>query len=92
MDDILLEVNRYGFVEETHFTIAYSAVPDETAPRGIGGVIATVVEISEKIVGQRRIAALRDLAASRSQTDRRQQAHRRHGGARPPHSWAGRRA
>src|SRR5215475_1197117 len=29
MDDILLEVNRYGFVEETHFTIAYSAVPDE---------------------------------------------------------------
>src|SRR5262249_21669625 len=29
-DDILLEINRYGFVEETHFTIAYSPVPDET--------------------------------------------------------------
>ena len=35
MEDILLEVNRHGFFEETHFTIAYSPVPDETAPRGI---------------------------------------------------------
>ena len=63
MDDILLEVNRYGFVEETHFTIAYSPVPDDTAPRGIGGVLATVHEITEKIVGERRLAALRDLGA-----------------------------
>ena len=36
-DDIFLEINRYGFVEETHFTIAYSPVPDETTPSGIGG-------------------------------------------------------
>jgi signal transduction histidine kinase len=67
MDDILLEVNRYGFTEETHFTIAYSPVPDDTAPRGIGGVIATVVEITEKIVGERRIAALRDIGATAGQ-------------------------
>jgi hypothetical protein len=46
-EDIFLEVDRYGFVEETHFTIAYSPVPDETAPRGIGGVLATVHEITE---------------------------------------------
>ena len=63
MEDIPLEVNRYGFVEETHFTIAYSPVPDETAPGGIGGVLAIVHEISEKIVGERRVHALRDLAA-----------------------------
>src|SRR5262245_57377780 len=63
MDDIQLEINRYGFLEETHFTVAYSPVPDETAPRGIGGVLATVHEISEKVVGQRRVAALRDLGA-----------------------------
>jgi signal transduction histidine kinase/FixJ family two-component response regulator len=61
MEDILLEINRYGFVEESHFTIAYSPVPDDTAPRGIGGVLATVHEISEKIVGERRTRALRDL-------------------------------
>ncbi len=61
MDDILLEVRRHGFTEETHFTIAYSPVPDETAPRGIGGVLATVHEITDKIVGERRITVLRDL-------------------------------
>ncbi len=63
MEDIPLEINRYGFMEETHFTIAYSPVPDDTAPSGIGGVLATVHEISEKIVGERRVLALRELAA-----------------------------
>jgi PAS domain S-box-containing protein len=62
-EDIALEINRHGFVEESHFTIAYSPVPDETAPSGIGGVLATVHEITEKIVGERRIVALRDLGA-----------------------------
>ena len=63
MDDILLEVNCHGYLEETDFTIAYSPVPDDTAPRGIGGVLATVHEITEKIVGERRIEALRDLGS-----------------------------
>ncbi|HEX5452989.1 MAG TPA: GAF domain-containing protein [Stellaceae bacterium] len=63
MEDLPLEINRYGFVEETHFTIAYSPVPDETAPRGIGGVLATVHEITEKVVGERRVVILRDLGA-----------------------------
>ena len=62
-DDIFLEINRHGFIEETHFTIAYSPVPDETALGGIGGVLATVHEITEKVVGERRIVALRDLGA-----------------------------
>lgn len=39
MEDIPLEIKRYGWTEETHFTIAYSPVPDQTAPRGIGGVL-----------------------------------------------------
>jgi signal transduction histidine kinase len=63
MDDILLEINRHGFFEETHFTIAYSPVPDDTAPRGIGGVLAMAHEITEKIIGERRVEALRDLGA-----------------------------
>jgi PAS domain S-box-containing protein len=60
-DDIQLEINRHGFVEETHFTIAYSPVPDETFPGGIGGVLATVHEITGKVVGDRRVLVLRDL-------------------------------
>ncbi len=62
-EDIGLELNRHGFVEETHFTIAYSPVPDETETSGIGGVLATVHEITEKIVAERRVVALRDLGA-----------------------------
>jgi signal transduction histidine kinase len=61
VEDICLEPNRHGFFEETHFTIAYSPVPDDTAPNGIGGVLATVHEITAKVVGERRIQALRDL-------------------------------
>ena len=62
-DDIELELNRHGFVEETHFTIAYSPVPDELVPSGIGGVLATVVETTEKVIAERRVRALRDLGA-----------------------------
>jgi PAS domain S-box-containing protein len=63
MEDLELEIQRSGFIEETHFTVAYSPVPDDTAPRGIGGVLATVHEITEKVIGERRVAALRDLGA-----------------------------
>ena len=72
-DDIELEINRHGFVEETHFTIAYSPVPDEAAANGIGGVLATVTETTEKVVGERRIVVLRDLGhhAAEAKTPRR---------------------
>jgi PAS domain S-box-containing protein len=63
VEDIELQINRSGSPEETHFTIAYSPVPDETAPNGIGGVLATVHEITEKVVGQRRVSILRDLGS-----------------------------
>ncbi|HET9325473.1 MAG TPA: ATP-binding protein [Candidatus Eisenbacteria bacterium] len=68
MEDIALEPNRHGFAEETHFTIAYSPVPDETVESGIGGVLATVHEITEKVIGERRVAALRDLGTRALET------------------------
>ena len=61
-DDLEVELVRHDFAEETHFTIAYSPVPDDTVPSGIGGVLATVVETTEKVVAERRVAALRDIA------------------------------
>lgn len=62
-EDILLEIHRHDFTEETHFTIAYSPVPDETAVGGIGGVLATVHEITQKVIAERRVVVLRDLGA-----------------------------
>ena len=61
MEDIELEVDRHGHTEESHFTIAYNPVPDDTAPRGIGGVLATAHEITQRVVTERRMALLRDL-------------------------------
>ncbi len=65
IEDILLEINRYGYTEETHFTIGYSPVPDSsaTSTAGIGGVLATVHEITEKVIGERRRNVLRELGS-----------------------------
>ena len=74
MEDIPLELNRRGFLEETHFTIAYSPVPDETVPSGIEGVLATVHEITDKVIAERRVHALRELEsvpANQSQLKKR---------------------
>jgi signal transduction histidine kinase len=63
IEDFELEVHRSKFPEETHFTVAYSPVPDPMAPAGIGGVLATVHEITSQVIGERRLALLRELAA-----------------------------
>jgi hypothetical protein len=63
MDDLQLEYIRYDRLEEAHFTVAYSPVPDESMPSGIGGVLATMYEITEQVVGERRRSALRDLGS-----------------------------
>ncbi|MFT3839084.1 MAG: ATP-binding protein [Myxococcaceae bacterium] len=63
-DDLDLLLDRNGFIEEAHFAVAYSPVPDETVqPTGIGGVLATVTETTEQIYAQRQLQTLRDLSA-----------------------------
>jgi len=58
--DLLLEMNRYGYVEETYFTFAYSPIPGE---RGVGGLLITVQETTAQVLSERRLKTLRDLAA-----------------------------
>lgn len=68
MDDILLKLNRNNRVEETHFTIAYSPVSDPTAKNGIGGVLATVNEITESSITKRQNETLSKLGKGISST------------------------
>ncbi len=63
IEDFVLELHRHAFLDEGHFTVSYSAVPDDTAPGGTGGVCAIVHEITDKVVGERRVVALRDVGA-----------------------------
>jgi len=67
IEDFELVIRRSDFKEETHFTVAYSPVPDETVADGIGGVLATVHEITGKVIGERRLGLLRELAAGATQ-------------------------
>ena len=48
-EDQRWRVRRHGAeLEEARFTICYSPIPDETAPHGIGGILTTCVETTER--------------------------------------------
>src|SRR5690348_154769 len=57
--DLLFVVERHGYVEETYFDVSYDPVRDETGR--VGGVFCIVSETTGRVVGGRRLAALRDL-------------------------------
>ena len=49
-EDLPLTIQRHGEEwEEARFTVSYSPIPDPTAPTGIGGVLVTAVETTEKV-------------------------------------------
>src|SRR5262245_46675613 len=48
-DDHLWLIHRYGVPEEAHFTISYSPISDALSPNGIGGVLATAFEITDRV-------------------------------------------
>jgi two-component sensor histidine kinase/PAS domain-containing protein len=49
-EDRPLTIRRHGINWETaHFTVSYSPVPDPSAPTGIGGVLVTAVETSDRL-------------------------------------------
>lgn len=61
MEDICLLINRNDYIEETHFTVAYSPAPDMTVPGGIGGVLATVTETTRQVINERALETLRKV-------------------------------
>ena len=61
-DDLLLELERDGYLEEGYFTFSYSPIHDESG--GIGGVFTPVKETTLQVIGERRLRTLRDLAES----------------------------
>jgi PAS domain S-box-containing protein len=59
--DQLLALARSGFVEECYFNFSYSPIRDESG--GVGGVFVTCNEVTTRIISERRMRTLRDLAA-----------------------------
>jgi PAS domain S-box-containing protein len=50
-EDFLLKIQRHGSQwEDAHFTISYSPIPDASAPSGVGGVLITAIETTNRVL------------------------------------------
>jgi signal transduction histidine kinase/CheY-like chemotaxis protein len=59
--DFLLPLDRHGFTEECYFIFSYSPIREE---RGhVGGVLVTVTETTQRVLGERRLETTQALAA-----------------------------
>jgi PAS domain S-box-containing protein len=59
---LLLIMERNGYPEETYYTFSYSPIPDE---QGVtSGIICANTDDTQRIIGERQLMLLRELAAS----------------------------
>ena len=58
---LLLIMERNGYPEETYYTFSYSPVPNDGG--GTGGIICANTDDTQRIIGERQLALLRELAA-----------------------------
>ena len=59
---LLLIMERHGYPEETYYTFSYSPVPNDQGDTG--GIICANTEETQRILSERQLALLRELAAS----------------------------
>jgi signal transduction histidine kinase len=59
--DFLLPLDRHGFAEECYFIFSYSPIREEGG--SVGGVLVTVTETTQRVLGERRLKATQALAA-----------------------------
>jgi signal transduction histidine kinase len=60
-EELLLVMERYGYAEETYFTFSYSPIPNDDG--SISGVFCAAIEATKRVLGERRLLTLRELAA-----------------------------
>src|ERR1700681_908694 len=65
-DDLLLVVERNNYREEGYFTYSYS--PIKHSDGSIGGVFSAITETTERVLGERRLRTLRELAAQAAES------------------------
>jgi PAS domain S-box-containing protein len=66
-ESLLLFLERSGYPEETYHTFSYSPLPDDA--QAIGGMLCVVTEDTERVIGERRVAMLRELASDLTAVD-----------------------
>jgi signal transduction histidine kinase/DNA-binding response OmpR family regulator len=61
VEEQLLIMERNGYPEETYYTFSYSPIPDDEG--NPGGIICANTDDTQRVIGERQLALLRDLAA-----------------------------
>jgi signal transduction histidine kinase len=61
-EDLQLYLQRRGYLEETYHTFSYSPITDDRSRTA--GMLCVVAEVTEKVIGERQLATLRDLGAA----------------------------
>src|ERR1700759_4834165 len=59
---LLLIMERNGYPEETYYTFSYSPVPNDQG--GVGGIICANTDDTRRIIGERQVSLLRELATA----------------------------
>jgi PAS domain S-box-containing protein len=57
----LLIMERNGYPEETYYTFSYSPIPNDDG--AVGGIFCANSDDTQRVIGERQLALLRDLAA-----------------------------
>ncbi len=66
-EGLLLFLERSGFPEETYHTFSYSPLADDQGR--INGMLCVVTEETDRLIGERRVATLRELASALASTN-----------------------
>jgi PAS domain S-box-containing protein len=62
VEEQLLIMERNGYPEETYYTFSYSPIPADDG--GAGGIICANSEDTRRVIGERQLTLLRELAAN----------------------------
>ena len=58
----LLIMERNGYPEETYYTFSYSPIPNDDGTAG--GIICANTDDTQRVIGERQLALLRELATA----------------------------
>ncbi len=65
-------MERNGYREETYYTFSFSPIPNDDG--SVGGIICANTDDTQRVIGERQLGLLRDLAADATNTRSWQQA------------------
>ena len=60
----MLQLTRFGRVDDTYWTYSYSPIDDDSAANGVGGVIVLVTETTEQVMAAKAASAETDRLAA----------------------------